>query len=54
LPEDAYFISTAVVKLSWWQVVSVDAGTILICFLILIIPTFIIRKIQPARAVQFR
>ncbi len=54
LPEDAYFISTAVVKLSWWQVAAVDAGTLLICFLILMIPTFIIRKIQPARAVQFR
>jgi lipoprotein-releasing system permease protein len=54
LPEDAYFISTAVVKISWWQVLLVDAGTLLICFLILMIPTFIIRKIQPARAVQFR
>jgi len=53
LPEDAYFISTAVVKLSWWQVLAVDAGTLLICFLVLIIPTLIIRKIQPARAMQF-
>lgn len=54
LPEDAYFISTAVVKISWWQVLLIDAGTLLICFLILMVPTFIIRKIQPARAVQFR
>jgi lipoprotein-releasing system permease protein len=54
LPEDAYFISTAVVKLSWWQVLAVDAGTLLICFLVLIIPTMVIKKIQPARAVQFR
>lgn len=54
LPEDAYFISTAVVKISWWQVLLIDAGTLLICFLILMIPTFIIRNIQPARAVQFR
>ena len=54
LPEDAYFISTAVVKISWWQVLLIDTGTLIICFLILMIPTFIIRKIQPARAVQFR
>jgi lipoprotein-releasing system permease protein len=54
LPEDAYFISTAVVKISWWQILLVDAGTLGICFLVLMIPTFIIRKIQPARAVQFR
>ncbi len=54
LPEDAYFISTAVVKLSWQQVLVVDAGTLAICFLVLIIPTLVIRKIQPSRAVQFR
>ena len=54
LPEDAYFISTAVVKISWWEVLLVDAGTLLICFLVLMIPTIVIRKIQPARAVQFR
>ncbi len=53
LPEDAYFISTAVVKLSWWQVLLIDAGTLLICFLVLIIPTLVIRKIQPAKAIQF-
>jgi lipoprotein-releasing system permease protein len=54
LPEEAYFISTAVVRISWWQVLLIDTGTLLICFLILMVPTFIIRKIQPARAVQFR
>ncbi|MBS1949143.1 MAG: ABC transporter permease [Bacteroidetes bacterium] len=54
LPEDAYFISTAVVKLNWWQVLAIDAGTLLACFLVLVVPTLIIRKIRPAKAVQFR
>ena len=54
LPEDAYFISKAVVKLEWWHIVVVNAGTFLICFLILLIPTLVIRRIQPARAIQFR
>ena len=54
LPEDAYLISEAVVKINWWQVILIDLGTLLICFLILMIPTLIIRKIQPAKAVQFR
>jgi lipoprotein-releasing system permease protein len=54
LPEDAYFISKAVVKLEWWHLILVNAGTFLICFLVLIIPTVIIRKIQPAKAIQFR
>ena len=54
LPEDAYFISKAVVKLEWWHIIVVNAGTFCICFLILLIPTLVIRRIQPARAIQFR
>ncbi|HMH23952.1 MAG TPA: FtsX-like permease family protein [Puia sp.] len=54
LPEDAYFISKAVVKLEWWHIALVNAGTFLVCFLVLMIPTFIIRRIRPARAIQFR
>jgi lipoprotein-releasing system permease protein len=54
LPEDAYFISKAVVKLEWWHLVLVNVGTFIICFLVLMIPTIIVRRLQPARAIQFR
>lgn len=54
LPEDAYFISKAVVKLEWWHVPMVNLLTFVICILVLLIPTVIIRRVQPARAIQFR
>jgi lipoprotein-releasing system permease protein len=54
LPEEAYFISKAVVKLEWWHLVLVNGGTFLICFLVLMIPTLVVRRMQPARAIQFR
>jgi len=54
LPEDAYFISKAVVRLEWWHFLLVNGGTFIICFLVLMIPTVIIRRMQPARAIQFR
>lgn len=54
LPEEAYFISKAAVKLEWWQIGIVNAGTFLICFVILMIPTIIIKRIQPVRAIVFR
>ncbi|MEJ7740861.1 MAG: FtsX-like permease family protein [Chitinophagaceae bacterium] len=54
LPEDMYYISKAEARIVWWQVALVDAGTLLICFMVLIVPTFIIRKIQPVKAIQFR
>jgi lipoprotein-releasing system permease protein len=54
LPEEAYFISKAVVKLEWWHILLVNGGTFLICFLVLMIPTVVVRRMQPARAIQFR
>jgi lipoprotein-releasing system permease protein len=54
LPEDAYYISKAAVDLVWWQVVLVNLLTFLICFLVLLIPTLIVKKIQPVQAIQFR
>jgi len=54
LNEEMYYISKAEVKLEWWHFVLVDAGTFVVCYLILIIPTLIIRRIQPVRAIQFR
>ena len=54
LPEEMYYISKAEVILEWWQVLAVDIGTFVICFLVLMIPTMIIRRVQPVKAIQFR
>ena len=54
LNEEAYYMSTAPVELVWWQVGTVVAGTFLVCFMVLLIPSLISRKISPAKAVQFR
>lgn len=54
LNEEAYFISKAAVKIIWWQIALVDVITLFFCFITLIIPTIIIRKISPVKAIQFR
>jgi lipoprotein-releasing system permease protein len=54
LPEEMYYISKAEARVIWWQVMLVNSGTFLICFLVLVVPTFIIRRIQPVKAIQFR
>ncbi len=54
LNEEAYYMDKAPVELIWWQVGMVVSATFLVCFLVLLIPSLISRKISPAKAVQFR
>lgn len=54
LQEDAYYMSTAAVKIEWWQVAVVCIGTLFVCYVILIIPSYIARRVQPVKAIQFR
>lgn len=54
LQEEAYYMETATVKILWWQVVAVCAGTLIVSFLVLLIPSFIVRKVQPIKAIHFK
>ncbi len=53
LPEDHYYISKAEIAFSWEYWLLINGGTILLCFLTLLIPLTIVRKIQPLKAIQF-
>ncbi len=54
LPEDSYFISTAAVRINWQQVAWVNLGTFVVCFIVLLIPSFfIIRRLSPVKAIAF-
>ncbi len=54
LNEEAYYMNTAHAEVIWWQVAIVCAITLVVCFLTLIIPTYIIKKVNIVRAIQFR
>jgi lipoprotein-releasing system permease protein len=54
LPEETYNMSTAPVSIIPWQILLVDVGTLVLCILCTALPLLYIRRIQPARVLQFQ
>ena len=51
-PEN-YYVNQAPVYLNWGYILLLNIGTILICLIVLLIPSYIITKISPVKAIRF-
>lgn len=51
-PEN-YYVNQAPVYLNWGYILSLNIGTILVCLLILLIPSYLITKISPIKAIRY-
>ncbi len=53
LDETIYFMSSVPVKFDVFSMFIINIGTIIICYLVLIIPTILIAKISPSKSIRF-
>ena len=51
-PEN-YYVNQAPVDLNWTYILFLNIGTVLTCLLVLLIPSYIITKISPVKAIRF-
>ncbi len=53
LSEKEYYLSTVPIEFNWFMIGFINIGTIVITLIFLIIPTLIVTKIQPVKALRF-
>jgi lipoprotein-releasing system permease protein len=53
LPPENYYVNQAPVYLNWVYILLLNLLTVTVCFLVLLIPSYIITKISPVKAIRF-
>ena len=54
MDEATYYVSYAPVAFNWLQIGMVLLGTMLICFVALILPSYLVSRITPVKALRFQ
>lgn len=53
LPQESYYVSEVPVYFSALHLILINGGTLLICLLMLIVPSLVITRISPVKAIRF-
>lgn len=53
LPEESYYVSEVPIELDITSILILNIGTLLVCFVMLILPSYVITKISPVKAIRF-
>lgn len=53
LPQESYYLSYAPVDISWSWIATLNIGTVLFTLLLLVIPSMLVSKISPVKAIRF-
>ena len=53
LDPDVYYVEAVPVLVNWWWVLAIDLGTLVISALAMIVPSFVVSNITPAKSIRF-
>ncbi len=53
LSEENYYLSVAPVHLQWWSILLINAGTLVVTLLFLVVPSYLVTSISPVKAIRF-
>lgn len=53
LDPDIYYVDTVPVDLNLWWIIGINIFSLFVTMLALVLPSFLISRIQPAKAIQF-
>lgn len=53
LNPDSYYVNVAPAYLDWLYILLLNIGTLIVCLVVLLIPSYIVTKISPVKAIRF-
>lgn len=53
LDEESYYVSQVPISLELWHVLALNAGTLFFCFLMFILPSAMVARISPIKAIRY-
>jgi len=53
LPQESYYMPVVPIYLNGWNILLLNIFTLVICYLMLILPSFIVTRIRPIKAIRF-
>ena len=53
LNQENYYVNEAPVSINLLHILLLNIGTVIVCLLVLLIPSYIITKISPVKAIRF-
>ncbi|MES2411574.1 MAG: ABC transporter permease, partial [Bacteroidota bacterium] len=54
LNPESYYVNVAPVDINLFYILLLNIGTVAICLLVLLIPSYIITKITPSKSIRFQ